>query len=173
MPKAPVVNKQSVIDRQEAVVLSNGVTLATRKIPPGVWMAFYDELNASAPKPPTVIIEATGTEEENRDDPDYLEALQRHNVKRAALISDILLLKGTSLVKVPKEIQDVQSNWDEELIALGKDIPRSGPKRYLIWLKTVAISDNADMEKVLAAVSRKVGVSEDKVAQAERFSERN
>jgi hypothetical protein len=50
------------------------------------------------PKPPIVMIEDKGREEENPSDPDYLYALERVDIERSLAATDAMILFGVELI---------------------------------------------------------------------------
>lgn len=103
-----------------------------------------------APKPPLVHIEDKDTFEENPNDPDYRTALDEFNIKRIDISGDVALYKGTTVRSLPENFPAHTDNeWREELIELsdgGIQIPESGPRRYLAWIRYVAASHSEVMD---------------------------
>lgn len=97
-----------------------------------------------APKIPLVHIEDKDTFEENPSDPDYIAALDEFNVRRIEISGDVALYKGTTVHSVPDGVPThIDDEWRMELLELSEDnlqIPVSGPRRYLAWIRYVAAS---------------------------------
>ena len=177
------VNKsveQRVIDVIEAsdnghnepgiVVLSTGVKLKIKTVPQ---LLLADIVKSfERPKPPVVFIEGKGRTEENPDDPDYQERLANYNNNVGMGINDAFILKGTSLLHCPKEVEPPESDgWIEESILLGIRINSDSTKaRYLSWIKHIAAPNDSDIKLIVTEVGRQSGVSEQDVSEAvQRF----
>ena len=150
--------------------LSSGVVLRTKKkISPSVLIDIVTEVENTRPKPPFVYIEALGREEVNLDDPEYIERLSRWEAVGAGRIADALILLGTEIESIPKGVEGPTGNeWIEIREVLGFKINRRSERaRYLSWVKTVAIEDQHDWEKLTGHIGRVAGVTEADVKRAQ------
>lgn len=150
------------------VELSSGVVLRAKPVPSSLFgdiVARYP-----APEPPVVFIPDKGREEENPDDPGYLQRVQANNAAIAKAMSDAVWLLGTEVESLPKGFPSVESPvWQEELRLLGYDL-KSPRARYLAWVKFKAGPELQDYQAVWKAVGRLTGVTEaDTQAAVRRF----
>src|SRR5512147_358179 len=69
------------------------------------------------PKPPIMMNEDKGREEENPTDPDYQAALADANYLRAMTVINVYVTLGTKPIKVPENLEPPESdNWIDELV---------------------------------------------------------
>lgn len=149
----------------EKVILTNGVVLKLRKVPPLLIQRAQDGI--PVPKVPTIYNTQREEAEENPSDPDYQKAVARYEdaVNTAAL--NVLMLTGTSFESAPEGVEKPEDpGWVEILEALDVPIGTSTPSRYLAWLRYYALQDPIDMLEVMSAVGRITGISEADVLKA-------
>ena len=151
------------------IELSTGVVLRSKPINRNV---FADILSEHVPpRVPTSYNTDKGREEDNPQDPDYLEEMQRYNTQLARAMSDALIVLGTDFESKPDELPSYDDEtWLEEveLLRVYKTKTRRG--RYLAWVKTVAIATVEDFNAITNSVKRSMGVPEEDVTtQAKRF----
>lgn len=158
--------------KKEITTLSTGVVLSIKSVPPMVLSRVYGSL-PSEPKPPKFMNNDLGREEENPNDPAYIEAVNEYQLKLADAVTNAIVVLGTSLVSVPTGFPHPYKDyavWAEPLKIVGIDVPDmkndSDTGVYNAWVKYVAASTQEDINNLISAVSRLSGVSEDEVAQA-------
>lgn len=124
-----------------------------------------------APRVPVMYIEDKGRDEENPNDPDYVEALQTYQMEQGMLLVNTYLAFGTKILSdsLPEDklpLDDI--SWSDDLKeTLDIDIPIKGKARYLRWLKFHLLGDE-DMNNLARAVMNFSGrVTQGDVAAAE------
>ena len=148
------------------VTLSNGVVLGVRPVPP---LAIRQAvLNVPKPPVPVTFLEDKGREEENPNDPEYLEALAAYRDATGQAALNVLLLMGTKLESLPEGLCGPDGDeWLGDLEFLGLTIDKENPRaRYLAWLQFYAIPSNADITRALEGPAKAAGVAEGDVAAA-------
>lgn len=112
------------------------------------------------PTPPKVWIADKETEEENPNDPAYQKAQQEFEFERGMLAMSVYFVRGTRVLSIPEGFQTAESEeWSTELEEIaGLSIPNMGPRRYLAWLKYVALSDD-DFHKLMTQIMRYSGTT--------------
>jgi len=146
------------------VKLSTGITVTVHPVPQKI----YDVIRMKHPDPPVPILEddRTATGEpiryENRDDPDYQEALREAERARQTAWAEASLLFGLPDVEVP-------DGWEppaEELEYLtdGQWKPREGTKgRKLDYIEWELLAVVGDYQRVQGAINQLAMVSEEAV----------
>lgn len=150
------------------VELSTGVVLRVKKVPRQVFADIVADIKA--PAVPVAYIPDKGREEENPDDPDYLDKYRTYQARLAKAMSDAVTLLGTDVESVPDGFPtDTDRDWLDEMRALGHDL--SNPKaRYLAWVKYKAAVDEDDFNRIWKGVGRLSGVTEtDTADELQRF----
>lgn len=152
----------------DLVVLTSGVELRVRRVASSVFADMLAELEP--PSPPLVWIAEKGRQEENPDDPDFLEAKMAHQSRIAKVMSDAVIILGTELVSVPKGFPGPKDeNWNARMRALGRRF-ESEADQYLAWVKYEAGAADTDFNTIWEAVGRQASVVEkDAGAAARRF----
>jgi hypothetical protein len=119
------------------------------------------------PKVPRVFIEAKGRDEENPNDPDYINALREAQYLRGMTAVGIVLAFGTEVFTKPESVVAVdEDSWRDDLTELGMEVPDKGKARYVSWLKYYALNDD-DFNALTEAAFRYSGmVSEEDVKKA-------
>lgn len=160
-------------ERGAEVVLSNGITLEVKAVPP----MLVDALNAeyAPPDAPMWLNPDKGREEPNPNDPDWVRAVEKLENQRQDAVNNLVLAAGTKL-KLPLPEGRVGPENDEwlEIVKLtaeltGKDIEvptEPGIKRYLAWLRYYAIETGTDFGLVMNLVLELAGISEQEVTEA-------
>jgi len=121
------------------------------------------------PKPPMVMIEDKGREEENPNDPDYIDELRRANLKKGTAITNAYLALGTKVQSLPPGIEPVEStDWSEVLEEIGIKVPIKGRARYVAWMRYYAVPGD-DFEQLIGS-TMKVGAitTEEDASKAEK-----
>lgn len=151
------------------IELSTGVVLKSKSINRNVFADILSE--HVSPRVPVAYNTDKGREEDNPQDPDYLDAMRRYNTQLARAMSDALIVLGTDFESKPDELPSYDNEtWLEEvdLLRVYKTNTRRG--RYLAWVKTVAIATVEDFNEISNSVKRSMGVPEEDVtAQSKRF----
>lgn len=144
------------------VRLSTGVVVTVHPVPQKI----YDVIRMRHPDPPAPVLEddRTATGEpmryENRDDPDYREALRQAERARQTAWAEASLLFGLPDVQVPE-------GWEppaEELEYLtgGQWEPRQGDKgRKLDYIEWDLLAVVGDYQRVQAAINQLAMVPEE------------
>ena len=164
-PEEHVNNVRDVSERriERTVKLKTGVTVTLKAVPP---ILLRDSIaSLKEPKPPMVDIESKGRKEENPNDPDYLEALATYQEKRDSMATNGLLAFGIDKIDVPEGMQTIEDDeWIIEIESFTEiQINRIGKARKVAWLKYVGLTDGSDYEKIIKAITRLSGVSEEDV----------
>ena len=146
-------------------VTSNGCVLELRGVPSFVTLAVLK----AHPKPPVpiIMIEDKQREEENPNDPNYIQALNQYNEELATLTSDVYLANGVKIKSVPDDYLPLDDDeWIEPLEFSGIQFPHDGIGRRVAYLKYYLLADE-DIAKVTTAVAIAGGVvTEEQVDQA-------
>jgi len=151
----------------DQIEVSTGVIIGIRDVPVIPFRELQKRIQRERPCVPVLYIEDKGREEENPDDPEYQEELAEYNESTEMRLIDYMLMTGTKIIKVPDNINTLESEeWAEECRYLGSDVPASGGVRYLQWLKYVACPTQNDIASLILAAGRKLGVTEEDVAEA-------
>ena len=142
----------------EQVTLSTGVTVGIRKVSPFTLDAV--RRHYPAPKPPLVDV-AYGdktTKEPNESDPDYLAALEQHQLLVSTKITDAMFQLGLDV--------DVDAAalaaFREEMAAL--EITISGNDKQ-VYIRHVAIGTKDDMDLISRAITRTTMPTEEAVQE--------
>lgn len=89
-------------------------------------------------------------EEENPNDPAYVEALYNYRYDTSMLALRVYLIMGTEpILPLPSGMVPAESTeWSDAIMAAddGVEIPESGPRRYFCWLKYYALPDDEVMQ---------------------------
>ena len=153
----------------DTVTLSSGVVLRCKQVPPLLLI----KVLASFPRPkiPTWISPSMGREVENPDDPDYIARVNQWKIDSSNVTLNALLLLGTELVSVPKNLEGPDGNkWIEKLKSIGLETETNNESwRYLNWMVLVAAPSDDDMNIIKEVVGKLSGVPESAVAAAEQF----
>lgn len=107
------------------------------------------------PKPPIIMMEDKGREEENPTDPDYQAALADANYLRSMTVVNVYVTLGTKPIKLPEGLEPPESDvWINDLVELdaGFEMPKTERAKYLQWVKYVALDDTQINELVTAAM---------------------
>lgn len=149
----------------DIVTLSTGIKLRLRPYGRLPIADMYKRF--PAPEPPRITDEERGIVEENRQDPDWLEAMQVWMVERWGAVRDYMLMVGTAVEYLPDGVYGPDDDdWliIAETIQYPVDLRK--PTRYLAWLKVIAIPTDEDMLTVVTQLQGLGGVTEEHVAAA-------
>ena len=153
----------------DEITLSTGVVLKVKPVPKH--FIFTVTSKFEKPKVPVYFNEKKGREEENPNDPDYAEAVEMYVADIAAAAIDVVILRGTEIISVPKDFPDHNSKeWKEEMAILGLPLATKERARYLAWIKGMACPLEEDITILMEIIGQHTGVSEADTAEAvERF----
>ena len=153
----------------ETIVLSNGIVLRPRRVPPG---AIHRAMRAIPDPPvPTIWIEDKERHEENPADPDYLDEVNRMHLARLAAYQRLLLTLGTTVESVPDGVYGPKDDgWVDGLRAAGVE-PNvdNAMARHADWLELYALADPADVMAVHVACMAATAVFDREVLDAIQF----
>lgn len=153
----------------EKIELSTGVVLKITGAPLHAMDAVRRSLEAQRPQVPKTYIEAKAREVRNPDDPDYQAALLRFEDAVAQKVYDAAVMLGTEIESVPDGMERPEADGWVAMVAdigIGEEIPERPRPRYLAWVKWVAAPTVEDNATLINAVERKMGVTEEGVAEA-------
>lgn len=156
------------------ITLSTGVKLSPKRVP----NLLFAEVIRKFKRPviPVVYSEDLGRKVENPDDPAYTEALATYNSEITLAIVDLMIVGGTTLHSVPKNVYAVEDDrWIEDMDVIlehivDEPLKLSGKKRYMYWVKYYAGPNEDDISNIMSEVGRLSGVAEEDVTDAvDRF----
>lgn len=158
---------------QDEFTLSSGVVLRAKKANPITLIKVMTRF--PRPKPPVFFMESMGREMENPDDPDYIERVKAWEMESNAQVLNALILLGTEFVSTPKNVPGfMDDKWLNKYRLLDMPVhPDDKDWRYLTWVTFVAAPDEKDLDVIQEAVSKKSGIAEADVKNAEQFPGRN
>jgi hypothetical protein len=147
------------------IYLSTGVVLGRQPFPRTMLADVMK--NFKEPKVPAYMNEEKHREEENPNDPDYIEAVKDYQVQLGMALLDISIAKGSYVHYVPEKIEKQESeDWVEECNELGLLVPKNKKLRYLKWIKYVAAPSEDDIEVLADSLLSMFGVTEKSVETA-------
>ncbi len=157
------------------LTLSNGIVLSLRPIPPGIIERAIARLEK--PKVPKITLKDKGVEEENPNDPEYLDAVAIRERKVIETSTDVMFLVGTVIKSIPDGLcgPDDDGWLDAEMMGyLGVEAEmKTKYDRYLSWLHLYGLACQEDVLVVLSAVTKMAGLGEEDVqAAVSRFRSR-
>ncbi len=157
------------------LTLSNGIVLSLRPIPPGIIERAIARLEK--PKVPKITLKDKGVEEENPNDPEYIDALAIRERKVIETSTNVMLLVGTAIKSIPDGLYgpDTDGWFDAEMMGyLGVETEmKTKYDRYLSWLNLYGLACQEDVLVVLSAVTKMAGLGEEDVqAAVSRFRSR-
>lgn len=142
----------------------NGTVLKLRHVPSLTVLAV--QRGIKKPQVPKWFNQAKEREEENPNDPMYLQALEDYSAATGDAAIDTYLANGISVIKLGDDCPLEDNEWAENLQLVGIEIPDSGAKRRVAWLKFHVVGDE-DLGNLTAAIAIAGGVvTEEAVAQA-------
>lgn len=162
------VVENTVVDESDGeghIHLSTGVVLGVQPFPKLFIKKLYDRYEKQKPKVPIVMNDQKGREEPNPADPDYLEALEQHDLGLLFAVNDLAIMKGTFPIHIPDTVTPIEDDsWVEEQAYFGIDVPNNKSLRYLSWVTFVAAPTDEDHLKLSRALSKLMGITEEAVA---------
>lgn len=151
-------------DGDNIITLSNGIRLRVQRVAP---LAIREAvLRVEKPRPPMVMVEDKGREEENPQHPDYLRAMEEYEEATGLAAMNVLLLMGTAVESIPEGLSRPEDDdWVENLEFLEIEVDRDNPKaRYLAWLRYSALTSDQDLAACVGIAREFAGVKEEDVA---------
>lgn len=149
----------------DQITLSTGVVLKVKPVPKH--FIFTVTSRFEKPKVPVYLNESKGREEENPNDPDYIEAVEMYVADIASAAIDVVILRGTEVISIPDGFPDHNSkDWKEEMEILGMPLIKKERARYLAWIKGMACPLEEDIEILMEIIGQHTGVSEADTAEA-------
>ena len=102
------------------ITLSTGAEVEILKAPTMVLQEIQKQAQSGKPKVPKVWIEDKGREEENPNDPDYLDAMKDWLGQAGLKGIEVSLIFGTKIKSLPGNIPVLESNeWQDDLKYMG------------------------------------------------------
>lgn len=153
---------------EDRYTASNGLVLRLKKVPR---LLLVDAVNKlKAPKVPRWFNEDKGREEDNPQDPDYIQAVQDHKNEQGMMSITLMLATGTEPIDMPAGVEPAESDdWLDVLNELGMSLDFKNKRvRYTAWLKYHALPGD-EFNDVIQAVLRYSGITlQADVDQAQR-----
>jgi len=151
---------------ESLLTLSSGVVVRAVPVSPLLMDALMRRYKP--PKPPQFKNEENGRYYENRDDPDWLDEVQKLEQESETAALDLLFAKGVELISIPDGMaRPEEDEWVEDIkLFAGVEIDPHPRLRLLAWIKYVAAQRAEDLMNLGKAVMQQTGVSEDLVSQA-------
>lgn len=151
--------------------LSNGIVLRIKSVPPFLVQAVQNEFKA--PKPPKVMIEEKGREEENPNDPEYLRQLEELDEQQQLAINDLFLAWGTEVISVPTDHYMPEDDEWISMVEFAQSITGKSfhidkddkTKRYLNWLRFYALETGGDIALATSLPMQLAGIREGEVEE--------
>jgi len=151
--------------QDDTLTLQSGVVLRLKPISPGLLRraaAKIPELEV-----PRVYLDEKQREEENPNDPRYLQALGERSEKQALAQMDVAILYGTTVESIPEGGLNSESDWAQPFIEdeiISEDDLGSPRKRYLNWMLYYALR-GSDEARLFARIIALCGLTEAEVAE--------
>ena len=163
--------KNAQIDAR--VTLTNGIVIQTKPLSQDAIRRVIGKIEK--PKIPMVFIESRDREEENPNDPDYLEALQEYNNQVLLRVYKVMLVLGTSCHTVSAgHFKPEDDEWIQLLEVAGVSVEYTNQfDRYHEWLVLYACTTQFDYNHLTSVLYRRVGIMEQEVIDAITFFQRN
>ena len=145
--------------------LSTGVILKSNPFPRTMLADIVRKF--PEPKVPMFYNEDKERDEENPNDPDYIEAVKKYQFDLTFALVDLGICYGTSIKELPKDIDNpYSSDWVDTCNALGLEVPANKKLRYLKWVKYIAAPEEKDIEAIADKVLASFGTRESQVEKA-------
>ena len=149
------------------ITVSTGIVFKAKAVPLNAFDIVRRKCNEVKPKVPVKYMPEKDRDEQNPNDPEYLDALSEWDSNYAEAILDMVFAVGITVVSIPDGMYNADDKeWAETFVALGFDIPDGGQGRFLKWMKLYAAVTVDDMIQLQGACSRMTGVPEKDVADA-------
>jgi hypothetical protein len=151
--------------KENSFTLSTNITMRPLRVPNLLFAEVVSKFKA--PKVPRYHNPDTDRDEDNPNDPAYIDAFNEYQAGLSMAIIDAMVLMGTEVVTVPRGTERPEDElWTRKLKMLGVSITDDPLSRYLAWVKYYAAEDQSDIQMIMNAVGRMSGVSEEDVNDA-------
>lgn len=153
-------------DMPSEVVLENGVILKFKPFPAELVRRAAQRL--AVPEVPRVMNEDKGREEDNPNDPKYLQAVAEHTQESWSTGVNVMIALGTEVSHVPDGLYRPEDEaWIADCKYFGVEVEAEDDRaRYISWVQLYAVSGGGDWMKVLLPLIKRAGLTEEEVAQA-------
>ena len=150
-------------ESERTVVLSDGTEVQCVSVSP-LLIQEVTMRHAGPDAPTKTVTTGAGLDETYIDyeDAGYLRAAEKAELAQRLASTDALLLMGLPDVQEPKS-----KAWAENLIVLGIDVPDSGPRRRLVFIKFSLLRRTTDLTRVVTALTDISGATEEMIAESE------
>ncbi len=145
------------------ITLDNGVVLKLKPVPP--FAAQHAVANLEEPKPPIVDVgKGKDREEENPNDPGYLEKMEAYSREVIETTVNAMLVTGTEIISVPDGVQSPEDDdWLNRIQYLGIEVDGENKwARYVAWLRYCALS-GPSLTRIMAELRKSIGLNEEEV----------
>lgn len=147
--------------------LSSGVIVEAKQLPVGYGANIARQHQAKKPKPPRLFVPELGREEENPDDPDYLDALRQWQLEFAMSSLNLAMAFGIEVKFIP---EGLMTHTSPEFKAMLSFLGDDASLPFVKWLQLVAAPTLEDLTAISNLPGFQVGVQEAGVqAEVETF----
>ena len=144
------------------IKFSTGVVLTAKQVSTMMMTKMLRSFGGE-PTPPTVFDKDRGENISNPDDPKFKKEHSEWQLTIGDLMTDRMIVLGTSLKSSPKDFQKIDDKeWREELEVLEMSVGE-GKERYLNWVKYVAAPTGEDITSIVNIVGGLSGIPETEV----------
>ena len=156
------------------ITMSTGVAFKIMDIPLMVFDSINKKMRKERPQIPVCYIEGKDREELNPNAPEYLIAMEDWEAELNAKLLDASIVLGIQVHRLPEDFPKPEDTpWAEKLKRLDIDISDDSDDRLLAWIKFCAAPTVKDLNSLILACSRNIGVTEEDLASsAELFRNR-
>ncbi len=121
----------------------------------------------SEPKPPMLYSKDKERDEENPNDPDFLQRYRLWLSETGVRTFSALVVAGTTIEEVPNDMATPDSDeFEDYMAAIAIPLATGKHQRYLQWVKYVAVVHPDDQNHLTIALLRRAGVREEDVGEA-------
>ncbi len=154
-------------ERGARFTASTGVVLKVGRAPAWAITEVLRQEAANQPQPPLVHNPDRDRDEENEADPAYVAAVKAHDTHVIERQYEVAVILGTSLESCPDDVPHPESDgWRDALAAVGIPLSDDPKRRYLEWVKYIAVPANDDWMHLNALLTRQIGTTEEDVNAA-------
>jgi len=138
-------------------ISNNGITFKLKKVSRFVVLEALKKYKT--PKPPVMWVEDKSRNEENPQDPTYLEEVREFDTERGIATINIYLSMGTEVMTLPIDIEPMDgSDWYSRVVDLGVPEVLNKYSRYTAWLRFYAMEDD-ELTKLVTEVMKYSGLT--------------
>lgn len=148
---------------QELKLKDSGITVKIRKVSPLLFVELRKQ--NPEPKPPkNKVTDMNGREvwEENRANPDFLEALAAHEEKIETLMSTLVFKRGVEVEVDKAAVDELREFWRTEF---GKELDTDD---RMVYIRYVVIQSQDDFEMLYNAIIEKSQPTEEDINAAKQ-----